>query len=66
MELSKIENYGIDLLGTFCCPNEKWCMEGKSCEDCPYFKGLILTESRQVEILCDFNAQNERHEKVES
>lgn len=53
MELSKIENYGIDVLGTFCCPDEDRGRDGKTCEDCPYFKGLILTEGRRVEILCD-------------
>lgn len=63
MELSKIENYGIDMLGTFCCPIEADRGSG-TCEDCPYFEGLILTAGRRVEILCAFNAKNEQHSKL--
>lgn len=64
MELSKIENYGIDMLGTFCCPIEADRGSG-TCEDCPYFEGLILTEGRKVEILCEYYKMHERHEKAE-
>lgn len=64
MELSKIENYGIDMVVTYSCPDEDRCRVGETCENCPFFKGLILTEGRQVEILCDFNAKNEQHSKL--
>lgn len=65
MELSNIENYSIDMIGTFCCPYEKRGLEGKTCEDCPYYKGLIITEARRVEIICVYYTTHDRHEKAE-
>lgn len=65
MELSNIENYSIDMIGTFCCPNEKRGLEGKTCDGCPCYRGLILTEARRVEILCGYYTMHERHEEAE-
>lgn len=58
MRLSEIDNYEINLLGTFCCPDEQRGMDGKTCEDCPFCKGLAITQGRHVEIVCDYNIEH--------